>query len=71
MYDSLGKRNKNAIEESTAQINKHAMHIVRLYLMAFDILEKGAINTYREEDREFLLQIRNGRYMLEDGTYEV
>ena len=68
-YESLGKRNKHAIEKSNAQINKHAMHLVRLYLMAFDILEKGVINTYREEDREFLLQIRDGRYMLEDGTY--
>ena len=68
-YESLGKRNKRAIEKSNAQINKHAMHLVRLYLMAFDILEKGAINTYREEDRDFLLQIRDGRYMLEDGTY--
>lgn len=68
-YESLGRRNKRAVEKSNAQINKHAMHLVRLYLMAFDILEKEEINTYRENDRAFLLDIRNGKYMLEDGTY--
>ena len=45
------------------------MHLVRLYLMAFDILEKGEINTYRENDRDFLMEIRNGKYMSEDGTF--
>ena len=37
-YDKLGKRNKHAIEH--AKLSKHMMHLVRLYLMAFDILEK-------------------------------
>ena len=39
------------------------MHLVRLYLMAFDILEKGEINTYREKDHDFLMDIRNGKYL--------
>lgn len=68
-YDSFGRRNQRAREKSDKQLNKHAMHLVRLYLMAFDILEKGEINTFREKDREFLLEIRNGKYMLEDGTF--
>jgi hypothetical protein len=38
--------------------------------MCFDILEKGEINTYREHDKDMLLEIRNGKYMREDGTYE-
>lgn len=50
-------------------LNKHAMHLVRLYLMCFDILEKGEINTYRENDRDMLLEIRNGKYQKPDGTY--
>ena len=57
------------LAKSSKQLNKHAMHLIRLYLMAFDILEKGEINTYRENDREFLLEIRAGKYMLEDGTF--
>lgn len=68
-YDSLGRRNQRAKDKSDKQLNKHAMHLVRLYLMAFDILEKEEINTYRENDRDFLMEIRNGKYMSEDGTF--
>lgn len=68
-YDSFGRRNQRAKDKSNKQLNKHAMHLVHLYLMAFDILEKGEINTYRENDRDFLLKIRNGMYMMEGGTF--
>lgn len=53
-YDKLGKRNKHAIEH--AKLSKHMMHLVRLYLMAFDILEKGEIHTYRKQDLPFLME---------------
>lgn len=39
------------------------------YLMCLDIFEKEEIVTYRENDRELLLEIRRGKYMNEDGTY--
>ena len=39
------------------------MHLVRLYLMCFDILEHGEIVTYREKDHDFLMEIRNGKYL--------
>lgn len=45
------------------KIAKHMMHLVRLYLMCFDILEKGEIITYREKDHDFLMEIRNGKYI--------
>jgi predicted nucleotidyltransferase len=64
-YDKLNKRNN---KKDDLHLNKHAMHLVRLYLMCFDILEKEEIITYRPE-REFLLQIRNGYYMNKDGTF--
>ena len=64
-YDKLNKRNS---KKDDLHLNKHAMHLVRLYLMCFDILEKEEIITYRPE-REFLLQIRNGYYMNKDGTF--
>ena len=66
-YDKLNGRNNKKDEN---HLNKHAMHLIRLYHMCFDILEKGEINTYREHDRDMLLEIRNGKYMREDGTYE-
>jgi predicted nucleotidyltransferase len=65
-YDKLNHRNH---KKDDAHLNKHAMHLVRLYLMCLDILEKEEINTYREKDRDLLMSIRNGAYMKEYGTY--
>lgn len=56
-------------QKGAAHINKHAMHLVRLYYTAFDILEQGRIITCRDKEREELLAIRNGKYMCEDGSY--
>jgi predicted nucleotidyltransferase len=57
-YDKLNTRNKKKDE---ASLYKHAMHLVRLYLMLRDILTGKGVITYRP-DREFLLDIRNGKY---------
>lgn len=60
-YAKLGKRNQNAIEHG--KLAKHMMHLVRLYLMCFDILDRGEIVTYREKDHDFLMDIRDGKYL--------
>ena len=60
-YSKIGKRNQHAIEHD--KLGKHMMHLVRLYLMCFDILEKGEIKTYRDKDHDFLMDIRNGKYL--------
>ena len=49
-------------------LNKHAMHLVRLYLMCLDLLETGEIVTYREKDHALLMDIRNGKYMTAEGN---
>ena len=66
-YDKLNGRNKKKDED---HLNKHAMHLIRLYLMCLDILENEKIATYRENDRDELLAIRSGKYQNEDGTYK-
>ncbi len=66
-YAKLNKRNRKKDE---AHLNKHAMHLVRLFLMCLDILEKEEIITYREQDRALLMSIRGGAYQKEDGTYK-
>lgn len=67
-YEKTGHRNH---KKDDAHLNKHAMHLVRLYLMCIDILENEEIKTYRsDEEREVLLNIRNGLYQNEDGTYQ-
>lgn len=65
-YEKLNHRNH---KKDDAHLNKHAMHLVRLYLMCIDILEKEEINTYRENDIDLLMDIRNSYYMNPDGTY--
>ena len=45
------------------------MHLIRLFMMAIDILEKGEIRTHRTDDLPLLLAIRKGEYMQEDGTF--
>lgn len=65
-YDKLGKRNK---KKDNNHLNKHAMHLIRLFMMAIDILEKQEIITCREQEHTLLMDIRNGRYQKEDGTY--
>lgn len=64
-YDKIGHRNQTAIERG--RLGKHMMHLVRLYLMCIDILEKEEINTYRENDIPFLLDIRNGKFLDKDS----
>ena len=54
-------RNREAIRYD--KLGKHMMHLVRLYYMCFDILEHGKIVTYREKEHDFLMDIRNGKYL--------
>lgn len=65
-YDKIGKRNH---KKDDAHLNKHAMHLIRLFMMAIDILEQGEIITYREKEHDLLMAIRNGEYQKEDGMF--
>lgn len=62
-FNKLGQRNT---KKSPEKLDKHLMHLIRLYLTCFDILENHEVNTYREKDREFLLEVRNGKF-IKDG----
>lgn len=61
-YDnnSVGKRNKMAMFHD--KLGKHQAHLVRLYFMCFDILERHKIITKRPEV-DLLMKIRNGEYL--------
>ncbi len=60
-YAKIGKRNQNAI--SHGKLGKHMMHLIRLYMMCLDILEKEQIVTYREAEHDLLMEIRDGEYL--------
>ncbi len=59
------KRNDKAIEHN--KLNKHMMHLLRLYMMGIDILESHEIITYREKEHDLLMSIRNSEYLEDDG----
>lgn len=65
-YDKIGKRNK---KKDDNHLNKHAMHLIRLFMMAIDILEKGQIKTHRTDDLELLRSIRRGDFQKEDKNF--
>lgn len=58
-YSKLNHRNKKKDE---LHLNKHAMHLIRLLVTGTEILEGKGINTYREKERGFFLDIRKGKY---------
>jgi Predicted nucleotidyltransferase len=72
-YDKIGKRNK---KKDDRHLNKHAMHLVRLFMMGIDILKYQTIRTRRPDDElELLKKIRDGYYMkdsvLNEDFYKV
>ena len=72
-YDKVGKRNH---KKDDIHLNKHAMHLIRLYMMGIDILQDEVIRTHRpKEDLTLLMSIRNGDYMEEgrmsDGFFDM
>ena len=72
-YDKIGKRNK---KKDDRHLNKHAMHLVRLFMMGIDILKYQTIRTRRPDDElDLLCSIRDGKFMkdsvLTDEFYDI
>jgi predicted nucleotidyltransferase len=64
-YSSLNHRNNKKDE---FHLNKHIMHLVRLFIMGSEILEGEGIHTNRRKDRPLLMDLRNGVYVTEDAN---
>lgn len=60
-YKKFGKRNEKAMSHD--KLGKHSAHLIRLFMMAIDILEKEEIITYRREEHDLLMSIRNGEWL--------
>ena len=72
-YDKIGKRNR---KKDDNHLNKHAMHLVRLFMMGTDILKNGLIRTRRpDEELRLLRSIREGTFMVDgrltDDFYKI
>ena len=61
-YGKLNSRNRKKTDKA---LLKHAMHLLRLLDMGTEILEGKGVNTLRP-NREFLLEVRNGKYTYEE-----
>ena len=66
-YNKLNHRNN---KKDLPHLNKHAMHLFRLYYTVFDILEHYDIRTYRYKERDLLLEIRNGKLIKDNQLTE-
>lgn len=62
-YSKLNHRNS---KKDKLHLNKHAMHLIRLLLMGKEILEGKGVNTYRSNDLELLMNIRNGKFTYDE-----
>jgi len=62
----LRHRNRKKDVES---LDKHAMHIIRLLVTGIELMTTGKMRTYRAEEQEMLLSIRQGAFRNADGTY--
>lgn len=63
-YTKIGRRNERAMSHD--KLGKHMAHLLRLYMMVIDILEKEEIITYREDEHDLLMSIRNGEFLDEN-----
>lgn len=63
-YKKKSKRNEYAINHKKAA--KHSVNLIRLQMMAIDLLENKEIITYREKEHDLLMDIRFGKYLDSD-----
>lgn len=63
-YNKIGARNSKAMSHD--KLGKHSAHLIRLLMMCVDILEKEEIITYRRDEHDLLMSIRNGEWLDEN-----
>ena len=65
---TYNKQLKQSLEiKDDYHFNKHMMHTIRLYYMLIELLETGDMHTYRLNEKEELLQIKDGFYRDSNG----
>ena len=62
-YNKLNHRNR---KKDDTHLYKHAMHLIRLLITGIDILDGNGIVTKRTAERDFLMDVRGGRYSYDE-----
>lgn len=72
VINEFQKLNKRNTKKDANHLAKHMAHLLRLYMMALDILERGEIITYREKEHDLLMEVRKGKFLImaDDETIE-
>ena len=65
-HKNLSHRNRKSTPE---KLDKHAMHIIRLFVTGTELLETGKMVTFRGKEQDMLLSVRKGYFRNPDGTY--
>lgn len=65
----LGDKRKNLVKKHNYD-SKNAGHLIRLLRMSVELLETGYVRVFRDEDRQELLDIKNGKWTLEEVKKE-
>lgn len=63
IQDSLKLLESEKCLNDKTMMSKYMVHPFRLYFMIIDILTDRTITTYREEEHEILMDIRNGKWL--------
>jgi len=53
----------NTVINEYSKLNKRNTHLLRLYMMAIDIMKKHEIITYRTDEHKLLMDVRNGAFL--------
>lgn len=69
IFKSFHRLSGDNAKPTAEKLNKHAYHLVRLLTMGKEILEDGVIRTYREKEHDILMDMRDGKYMV-DGVFK-
>lgn len=62
-YGKLNHRNR---KKDDAHLYKHAMHLIRLLITGMDILKEKGICTFRGQEHDLLVDIRNGEFSFDE-----
>jgi predicted nucleotidyltransferase len=65
----MGEKRKELVKQFGYD-PKNASHLVRLYRMGIEFVETGILNVYREHDRQELIDIKQGKWTLDQVKNE-
>jgi len=61
----MGEKRKKLVDEFGYD-TKNAAHLLRLLKQCIEVMQTGELKVYRDEDRDFLLEVKKGTYTLEE-----